>query len=178
MRISQQFAVLMALVLGAALMVSPVAGQDLTDPQVAHVAVTANAIDVDLAKVALQRGSSSSVKAFAQTMVDDHTGVNKQAGELATKLGVTPEPNDVSKSLQQGADEAKAKLTRLSGSEFDAAYIEREVGYHQAVLDAIDGLLIPTTENAELKQLLQTVRPAIVAHLERARGIQRELAQQ
>ena len=76
------------------------------------------------------------------------------------------------------ADEAKAKLTRLSGSEFDAAYIEREVGYHQAVLDAIDGLLIPTTENAELKQLLQTVRPAIVAHLERARGIQRELAQQ
>lgn len=91
---------------------------------------------------------------------------------------VTPEPNDVSKSLQQGAEEAKAKLGRLSGSAFDAAYMEREVGYHQAVLDAIDGLLIPTTENAELKQLLQTVRPAIVAHLERARTIQRELAQQ
>jgi putative membrane protein len=61
----------------------------------------------------------------------------------------------------------------LSGAAFDRAYIEREIAYHQAVLDAIDKVLIPTTENAELVALLRTVRPAVAAHLERAQGIQR-----
>ncbi len=154
-----------------------VSAQDLTDPEVAHVAVTANAIDIDLAHVALEKASSEAVKAFAQTMVDDHTGVNEQAAALAQKLGVTPAPNDVSASLQKGADEAKASLHHLTGAAFDRAYMEREVGYHQAVLDAIDKVLLPTTENAELKSLLETVRPAIAAHLERARSIQRSLGQ-
>jgi len=149
--------------------------QDLSDAEVAHVAVTANAIDVDLAKVALQRARAEQVKAFAQTMVDDHTGVNEQAAALAKKLGVTPAANEVSASLQKEADAAKSRLGSLSGMTFDRAYMEREVEYHQAVLDAIDNLLVPTTENAELKSLLETVRPAIAAHLERARSIQKLL---
>ena len=45
------------------------------------------------------------------------------------------------------------------------------MAYHQAVLDALDGLLIPTTSNADLKQLLENVRPAIAAHLEHARRL-------
>lgn len=151
--------------------------QDLSDAEVAHVAVTANAIDVDLAKLALERGRSDAVKAFARTMVQDHTGVNEQAAALAKKLGVTPAPNDVSASLQKGADEARARLSGLSGTAFDRAYMAREVGYHQAVLDALDGLLVPTTENAELKSLLRTARGAIAAHLERARSIQSSLGQ-
>jgi putative membrane protein len=146
--------------------------QDLTDPEVAHVAVTANAIDVDLAKLALERGRSDEVKAFARTMVEDHTGVNEQAAALAKRLGVTPAQNEVSASLQKGADEARANLSGLTGAAFDRAYMAREVEYHQAVLDALDGLLLPTTENAELKSLLSTARGAIAAHLERARAIQ------
>jgi putative membrane protein len=151
--------------------------QDLTDPEVAHVAVTANTIDVDLAKLALERGRSDQVKAFAQTMVQDHTGVNEQAAALASRLGVTPKPNDVSASLQEGADQAMAKLHGLGGADFDRAYMAREVEYHQAVLDALDDLLIPTTENAELKSLLRTARGAIAAHLERARAIKSSIEQ-
>lgn len=154
-----------------------VSAQDLSDPQVAHVAVTANTIDAELAQLALQRARSEDVKAFARMMVDDHTGVNKQAAALAARLKVTPESNDVSASLQKGAGEARAKLEKLTGDAFDRAYIAREVEYHAAVLDAIDKLLIPTTQNAELKQLLQTVRPAVAAHLERARQIQRSVTQ-
>lgn len=151
--------------------------QDLSDPQVAHVAVTANTIDADLAKLALQRARSADVKAFAQMMIDDHTGVNRQAAALAKKLNVTPAANDVSASLEKGAGEARAKLQNLRGAAFDRAYMAREVEYHAAVLNAIDNLLIPTTQNAELKELLQTVRPAVAAHLERARQIQQSMAQ-
>ncbi|MGH7527674.1 MAG: DUF4142 domain-containing protein [Gemmatimonadales bacterium] len=144
----------------------------LTDPQIAHVAVTANAIDSAMAELAKTKSRTSSVKDFAQTMITDHGAVNQQAVKLAQRLKVTPETNDVSGQLQQGADAARADLEGKSGAEFDRAYMEREVQYHQAVLDALDQALIPGAQNAELKSLLQGVRPAFAAHLERAKQLQ------
>ena len=147
----------------------------LTDPQIAHIAVTANAIDSAMGELAKTRARSSAVKDFAQTMVTDHGAVNRQAVKLAGKLNVTPETNDVSRQLQQGADEARAGLEGKSGAAFDRGYMQREVEYHQAVLDALDQTLIPGAQNAELKTLLQGVRPAIAAHLERAKQLQSTL---
>jgi len=147
----------------------------LTDAAIAHIAVTANAIDSTMGELAKTKASSSAVKDFAKTMVTDHGAVNKQAVQLAQRLKVTPEDNDVSRQLQQGADEAHASLASKSGAEFDQAYMQREVEYHQAVLDALDQALIPGAQNAELKGLLQSVRPAFVAHLERAKQVQGKL---
>ncbi len=151
------------------------AAPDLSDPEVAHVAVTANSIDIALAKFALLRAKNADVKKFASTMIADHGAVNQQAGALAAKLGVTPKDNAVSQSLTKGAAEARASVESLHGAAFDLAYITREVGYHQAVLDVLDGLLIPTTSNAELKKLLVEVRPAIAAHLEHAKMLKTSL---
>src|SRR5216110_1284072 len=148
---------------------------DLSDPEVAHVAVTANSIDIDMAKFAQTRTTNGAVKQFAATMITDHTAVNEQAAALAKKLGVTPADNAVSQSLEDGAKQARAALEPLHGKAFDRAYIDREVAYHQAVLDAIDKLLIPTTENADLKQLLTAVRPAVATHLEHAKHLRIEL---
>ncbi len=142
---------------------------DLSDPEVAHVAVTANSIDIDLARFAQSQTKTPEVRQFAATMITDHTAVNEQAAALAGRLGVTPKDNAVSQSLLAGAADARKALEHLQGAAFDRAYIEREVGYHQAVLDALDGLLIPTTTNADLKKLLVSVRPAIAAHLDHAK---------
>jgi putative membrane protein len=149
---------------------------DLSDPEVAHVAVTANTIDAELATLARDRALSPAVRAFARTMITDHTAVNAQAAALAGRLGVTPQDNAVSQSLQQGAREARQRIEQATGSAFDRAYMEREIAFHQAVLDALDGLLIPTTANAELKALLVDVRPAIAAHLEHARQVNGRVA--
>jgi len=148
----------------------------LNDAQIAHIAVTANAIDSTAGALAKTKATSKDVKAFAQTMVSDHMGVNKQAVALAKKLNVTPQDNDVSKQLMSGADQNIANLKGLSGAAFDKAYIDHEVAYHQAVLDALDKTLVPSTQNAELKDLLVKVRPAFVAHLDRAKTIQASLA--
>jgi putative membrane protein len=144
---------------------------ELSDPEVAHVAVTADNIDIDFGKLALSRTRNSEVKNFASMMVRDHTGVNEKAVALAQKLGVTPKDNAVSQSLESGAKDAKAKLDPLKGTDFDRAYIEHEIAYHQAVLDALNQTLIPTTENADLKALLTQVKPAIEAHLAYAKKI-------
>lgn len=145
---------------------------DLTDPEVAHVAVTANTIDVELGRVAEKRAENEEVRAFAKAMISAHTGVNKLAADLAARLKVTPADNEVSQGLQKGAGEAAGRLATLRGAAFDRAYIAREVVYHQAVLEALDGLLVPTTENVELKTLLEQVRPAIEGHLVHAKQIQ------
>lgn len=148
----------------------------LSDPQIAHIAVTANTIDVETAELAESRAESPDVQAFARTMITDHTAVNEQAAALAQRLGVTPEANQVSSSLQSDADAARSRLEGLDGAAFDRAYIDREVEYHQAVLDALDDTLIPAATNAELKGLLEQVRPAIQAHLDHARSLQSQLA--
>lgn len=148
----------------------------INDAQIAHIVVTADAIDSAAGALAKQKGASKAVKDFGQTMVNDHGGVNKQAVALATKLNVTPEDNDVSKQLKAGADANIAKLQGLTGAAFDKAYIDNEVAYHQAVADAIDKTLIPNAQNAELKALLEKSRPAFGAHLERAKSIQASLA--
>lgn len=148
---------------------------DLSDAEVAHVAVTANTIDVELARFAQARIQSQPVQEFAATMIRDHTAVNNQAAALAARLHLTPADNSVSQSLTKGAAEARTALESLSGSAFDRAYLDREVAYHQAVLDALDKLLIPTTANADLRKLLLEVRPAIAAHLEHAKRLRSTL---
>lgn len=151
------------------------AAPTLSDPQIAHIAVTANAIDVELAELAQSRTTSAEVRAFARTMITDHTAVNEQAAALAQRLGVTPEDNDVSRSLMDGAAEARRSLEGLQGAAFDRAYMDREVAYHQAVLDALDKVLIPGASNAELRGLLEQVRPAVAAHLDHAKQLRARL---
>jgi putative membrane protein len=92
-----------------------------------------------------------------------------------TKLKVKPEPNDTSASLKKGGDDNIAKLKQLKGAAFDKAYVDNEVAYHQAVIDAMDKTLIPAAKNDELKALLVKVRPAFVSHLEHAKHMQSHL---
>jgi len=146
------------------------------DAQIAHIVVTANQVDIDAGKFAQGKAKSKEVKDFAKQMVTDHSGVNKQAKDLAAKLKVKPEDNPTSQSLKKGGEDNVKNLKGLKGDAFDKAYVDHEVVYHQAVLDAIDKTLIPSAKNADLKALLVKVRPAFVAHLEHAKQLQASLA--
>ena len=146
-----------------------------SDAQIEDIVVTANQVDIDAGKLATSKAHSKDVRAFGELMVRDHSGVNKSATELVQKLHVTPEPSATSESLKKGGEENVAKLKTMSGAAFDKAYIDHEVAYHQAVLDALDKTLIPDAQNAELKALIVKVRPAFVAHLEHAKELQSKL---
>jgi len=146
-----------------------------TDAQIAHIVVTANQVDIDAGKLAQSKASNKEVKAFGKQMVTDHTGVNKQATALVKKLKVKPEDNPTSKSLMSGGEDNLKKLKGLKGKDFDQAYIDHEVAYHQAVLDAIDKTLVPNAKNEELKGLIVKVQPAFVAHLAHAKELQAAL---
>jgi putative membrane protein len=166
--------------IGALALASLVIGADMagpTDPQIAAIVVTANQVDIDAGKLAKSMSKNADVKAFADQMISDHTGVNKSAKDLVAKLKVTPEENDTSKSLKKGGDDNLKNLKTLKGADFDRAYIDHEVTYHQDVINALDNTLIPNAKNQELKNLLVSVRPAFEAHLAHAKEVQAKLGQ-
>ena len=149
----------------------PATAQTVTDAQIASIVVTANQVDVDAGRLAASSSKNADVRKFAELMVRDHTDVNRQAVALVTRLKVTPEENETSRSLAAGGEKNVAALKALKGAAFDKSYVDHEVAYHQAVLDAVDTTLIPNAKNDELKALLVKVRPAFVAHLEHAKHL-------
>jgi putative membrane protein len=127
-----------------------------SDAQIAHIAYTGGSIDIKNAKLALTKSKNADVRAFANDMLRDHTAVNDKALALVKKLHVTPKDNATSKSLVKQQDDERAKLSKLSGAAFDKAYIDNEVAFHKTVIGALETTLIPSAQNAELKNLLQT----------------------
>ncbi len=171
--------VVTAVIVCTAILAAPVSAQNnpkLTDPEIASVAVTANQIDINYAKIAKERSKNTEVLQFAKTMTDDHTAIINQAVALVTKLKVTPRDNAVSKKLMADAEKTKKMLRSKSAKAFDKAYVDNEVAYHKAVIGAVESLLIPQSQNAELKKLLQDVVPALKAHLAHAEMVQKMFA--
>jgi putative membrane protein len=169
----------LAIRMGAAIFLASVspsfAADKPTDPQIAHIAYTAGAIDVKAAEQALAISKNEAVREFATNMVADHNAVNDQALALVKKLGVTPEDNDISKSLTSQADAELGTLAKLSGAEFDKAYVANEVAYHKAVNGALADVLIPSASNAELKALLETGLKIFQGHEMHAEHVAAEL---
>lgn len=145
------------------------------DAQIAHIAYTAGVIDIDTAKLALTKTQNADVRAFAESMLKDHTAVNDEALALVKKLGVTPEDNATSKALVAAADAKQTELKALDGAAFDKAYIDNEVAFHQAVLKEIETVLIPAAQNAELKSLLETGDKLFTGHEQHAEKVAAEL---
>jgi len=120
------------------------------DAQIAQIVLTADTVDVDYGKLAVKKTKNAEVKAFAETMIRDHTAVNDKAAALAKKINLTPEASDTSKSLKSDGDKMMAKLKGMHGAEFDKAY-------------------------AELKALLESGKPIFESHLEHAKTLQKSL---
>jgi putative membrane protein len=147
----------------------------LSDPEIASVAVVANQIDISYAEIALKKSQNKEILGFANRMKTDHKAVIQQAVDLVTKLGVTPKDNAVSKSLLENAEKTKKMLRRAKKRKFDELYIKNEVEYHKAVIAAVKNLLIPESNNKELKELLEAVLPALEVHQEHAEMVQKQL---
>jgi|SRR5882672_3729795 len=164
-----------ALSAGAAKAGKPAKPTPINDANIAAIVLAANTVDIDNANLALKTSSEASVKEFATMMVTDHTSVNDKAKALVGKLKLTPVQNAMSRGLVKSMGARREEIAKLTGGEFDKAYMDNEVMYHQSVLDFMDQKLIPSAKNAELKDLLTGVRPAFEAHLAKAKEVRAAL---
>jgi putative membrane protein len=145
-----------------------------TDPQIAHIAYTAGQIDIQAAQQALKKSKNKDVIAFAKNMERDHKAVNDKALALVKKLKVKPEDNPTSQALVKQAAAKRAELAKLSGKDFDKAYIDNEVAYHKTVDSALENTLIPGATNQQLKDLLKTGLKIFQGHEQHAEHVAAE----
>jgi putative membrane protein len=96
-----------------------------TDRQFLTKAAEGGKAEVELGQLATQKASSDAVKKFGQRMVDDHSKAGQQLEELAAKKGVTLPDKPDAKERQE-----KARLEKLSGEQFDRAYMRHMVQDH------------------------------------------------
>jgi len=146
------------------------AAAKLDDPTIVAIFDAANTWDIETGKLAETRGSDKAVKDFGAMLVRDHTNVRQQERDLAAKLKVTPTPPKKFALAKAHADAMK-KLRGLSGKAFDKAFLQNEVDYHQAVIDAVTSTLLPSLQNQEVKDLVTKVAPAFAAHRDAAKNM-------
>jgi putative membrane protein len=139
-----------------------------TDRTFLTMAAQGGNAEVSLAKLALQKSSNTTVKAFAQRMVRDHTKANTQLAQIASSLGVA-----VPMTVSRKDAAMKARLSQLSGAAFDSAYLRGQVDAHQQQ-DALFRKEMSSGKNPALKQFAAATEPTIAAHLALAK---RDLSQ-
>jgi putative membrane protein len=98
----------------------------VNDQKFVKEAAVGGLAEVQLGKLAEQKASSPAVKQFAQRMVQDHSKANDQLKQVAEKEGVAI-PSSLDSKHQKRID----KLSKLSGSEFDKAYIKDQLKDHK-----------------------------------------------
>jgi putative membrane protein len=148
--------------------------QGLDDATIVAIFDAANTYDIETGMLGERKGSSKEVKAVAAGLIRDHKAVRQQGRDLAAKLGVTPTPPAVNPLAAQHA-KALTELKAKSGAEFDKAFLDHEIAYHQAVIDAVTRTLLPAIKNAELRKFVESVAPAFQAHLDMCKAARAQL---
>lgn len=142
----------------------------LDDATIAAIFDAANTWDIETGALAERKGSTKAVRDFGHMLVRDHRAVRQQGRDLVAKLNAHGQPpKDFAMAKDHAA--AVAKLRGLSGAAFDRAFLEHEVAFHKAVLDAVKGTLLPATKAPELRDLETKVAPAFEAHMMAAQNL-------
>jgi putative membrane protein len=121
--------------------------------------------EVELGRLAAERGASDAVKQFGQRMVDDHTRANSELMQLVTSKGVTPPT-----ALDAKHQSLVAKMSQLSGEAFDRAYAKEMVKDHNKTIALFQREATRGTD-ADLKAFAQKTLPALQEHLSMARAL-------
>ena len=158
-------AIVLTTALGVAQAKSP---SDLNDLEIAHVAYTADLIDIRYAHLALAISKNPAVREFAQTMIRDHSAVNDKALALLKKLKASAQDNFLSQNLNAQADTLVDEMSHMHGKAFDRRYAANELAYHKAVNGLVEGAFIPNIENPEVKALFEEAIVIFKAHQEHA----------
>src|SRR2546423_5381173 len=141
------------------------------DAQFATHLAQANMAEVALGKLAQEKSQSDDVKKFAQKMVDEHTKAEQDLEGIASKNDLTL-PQDMSAQQKTQQD----RLSKLSGPQFDRAYMRMMVMDHTRVSNALQHESHKVSANTDLKDYATRMYPGVSDHLTMAKTITAALA--
>ena len=131
-------------------------------------AASGGLMEVELGKIAAEKGSHQRVKEFGKRMQADHSKANDQLKKIAAKKGVDlpSEPSGEHKSTMD-------KLTKLSGAEFDREYMDAMVDDHKEDIEKFQ-TQADKGKDPDLKKFASDNLPVLKKHLELAQSTQKQ----
>ena len=142
----------------------------LTDANIVAILDFANESDSAFGALAVKKAKSADVKKFARLMEGEHHMLRREGQQLAKKLNVTPQP-PASFDMPDKEKAAMADLESKIGADFDKAYIDHEVQFHETVIQTAQQAEA-AAQNPQLKTLIQKAAPTLQKHLDMAKKIQ------
>ena len=127
-------------------------------PQFATMAAIGNMFELESSTLAIERGTSEEVKAFAEQMIADHTKAAQDMAPAAAEEGVET-PTELDERHREMLDE----LSGLEGEEFDAAYLDAQVAAHDEAVALFEGYSSAGPEGA-LKTFATATLPTLQQH--------------
>jgi putative membrane protein len=139
------------------------------DSAFANKAAISGLAEVALGKMAAAKGASSQVKEFGNMMVKDHGKANAELMSIAQKKGLTL-PTGLDAEHQAKSD----SLSRLSGAEFDKAYVKVMIEGHNKTL-ALMNTEATGGQDVDLRGFAAKTSPVVQHHLDEITKIQATL---
>jgi putative membrane protein len=156
-RVALATAVTTALWLGSAL------AADVISQAFIKEAIEGNLAEMQVSKLAQQKGQSDRVRSFGRALEDDRANANRAAISVANALGVSP-PTQPDERRRAAYD----KLSRLSGPEFDRQFVADIIEDHVAEIRKFESEAKRNDQAADYaKQALPTLRK----HLQMAESL-------
>ena len=125
--------------------------------------------EVELGRLAVQKGTNPAVKEFGQRMVDDHSKANQDLRAAASQSGVTL-PSEIDAKQKKAYD----KLSALSGAAFDRAYMSDMVKDHKEDIALFEKASREAGESP-IKKFAADELPTLREHLQMAEKAQKNL---
>jgi putative membrane protein len=140
------------------------------DQQFVQSAASGGTAEVELGQLAEEHGSSEQVKAFGRRMVKDHSAANEKLQAVSSKEGM-----NLPEDMNQQDRETYEKLSKLSGSQFDHAYMANMVQDHKQDIAEFEKEAKYGKDPA-VRQWAQQTLPTLKEHLQLAESTERAVS--
>lgn len=142
-------------------------GQNVSpsDKKFAEKAAEGGKAEVELGQLAVQKASDEKVKQFGQKMVDDHSKANQQLQQVAEQEHVT-----LPSTMDAEAKQEQQRLSKLSGAEFDKAYMRYQLKDHRKDVAEFQKEA-SAGKDSGIKNFAQNTLPTLQEHLKLAERI-------
>lgn len=126
-------------------------------------------MEVQLGKVAAQKGAHERVKEFGKRMQEDHTKMNERLKKIASAKNVQL-PAKLSGKYQSAVE----RLGKLSGSEFDREYIDHMINAHGEDIQKFE-IQAGRAQDPDVRKFAADSLPLLKKHLELAEATQKQI---
>jgi putative membrane protein len=141
-------------------------GQNEDTSEFAMKAANGGMMEVELGRMAQEKGMSKDVKEFGAMMVADHSKANEELKTLATAKNITL-PATIGEDMQKDVND----LAKLSGKEFDKKYVSMMVDDHKEDVDAFKKAAEDNSVDPDIKAFAAKTLPTLQQHLDRINAI-------